>query len=164
MANPLPARQWPWGDQWDPAYCNTREGQECVGWLSPAGMFQAGLNPYGCHDLVGNVWEWTRSAYEPYPFEVRPADGSDEETVAALRVLRGGSWNNEIHNARCAVRNRNIPTNMNNNSGLRVVCAHLSAPAGNAVRQPLSAAGSRGHKERWCSLFPAEVPSGTNAK
>jgi hypothetical protein len=36
-------------------------------------------------------------------------------------VLRGGSWNNNQRNARCAIRNRNIPDNFNNNVGFRVV-------------------------------------------
>ncbi|RMF27529.1 MAG: hypothetical protein D6759_17530 [Chloroflexi bacterium] len=37
------------------------------------------------------------------------------------RVVRGGSWNNNQRNARCAYRNRNDPDNFNNNLGLRVV-------------------------------------------
>ncbi len=36
-------------------------------------------------------------------------------------VLRGGSWNNNIHNARAVNRNRNNPNNRNNNIGFRVV-------------------------------------------
>ena len=39
------------------------------------------------------------------------------------RVLRGGSWNNNRNNARCAYRNRNEPDNFNNNIGFRVVCS-----------------------------------------
>ena len=35
--------------------------------------------------------------------------------------MRGGSWNNNQDNARCAVRNRNQPDNRNNNLGFRVV-------------------------------------------
>jgi len=36
------------------------------------------------------------------------------------RVLRGGSWNNNnINNLRAANRNRNNPTNTNNNVGFR---------------------------------------------
>ena len=34
---------------------------------------------------------------------------------------RGGSWNNETHNIRCAYRNRNNPDNRNNNGGFRCV-------------------------------------------
>jgi hypothetical protein len=40
------------------------------------------------------------------------------------RVVRGGSWNNNRNNARCACRNRNNPDNWNNNAGLRLVVAH----------------------------------------
>ncbi|MBM4467633.1 MAG: hypothetical protein FJ014_19115 [Chloroflexi bacterium] len=40
------------------------------------------------------------------------------------RVLRGGSWNNNQNNARCAYRNRNNPDNSNNNIGFRVVVSH----------------------------------------
>jgi len=39
------------------------------------------------------------------------------------RVLRGGSYNNNARNVRCAVRNRNNPDNRNNNIGFRVVVA-----------------------------------------
>jgi hypothetical protein len=36
-------------------------------------------------------------------------------------VLRGGAFNNNPNNARCAYRNRNNPNNRNNNIGFRVV-------------------------------------------
>jgi Sulfatase-modifying factor enzyme 1 len=36
------------------------------------------------------------------------------------RVLRGGSWNNNPQNLRSANRNRNNPTNRNNNRGFRL--------------------------------------------
>ena len=36
------------------------------------------------------------------------------------RVNRGGSWNNNPQNLRSANRNRNNPTNRNNNLGFRV--------------------------------------------
>jgi len=35
--------------------------------------------------------------------------------------VRGGSWNNNQNNARCADRNRNNPNNSNNNIGFRLV-------------------------------------------
>jgi hypothetical protein len=40
-----------------------------------------------------------------------------------VRVVRGGSWNNNRNTARCAYRNRNEPDNFNNNIGFRVVCS-----------------------------------------
>jgi hypothetical protein len=43
-------------------------------------------------------------------------------------VLRGGSFNNNRRNARCAYRNRNNPNNWNNNNGFRVgVVSHIFA-------------------------------------
>jgi hypothetical protein len=59
-------------------------------------------------------------------------------------VLRGGSWNNNQNNARCANRNNNHPDNRNNNIGFRVVVGshNFPQPAGNAVRLRLD---SRGH-------------------
>ncbi|TAF11300.1 MAG: hypothetical protein EAZ77_01080 [Nostocales cyanobacterium] len=38
-----------------------------------------------------------------------------------LRLLRGGSWNNNARNCRSANRNRNARDNRNNNLGFRVV-------------------------------------------
>jgi hypothetical protein len=42
--------------------------------------------------------------------------------------LRGGSWNNNANNARCANRNNNNPDNRNNNIGFRCVLAGASVP------------------------------------
>ena len=48
-------------------------------------------------------------------------------TAESCRVLRGGSFNNDQRNARCAYRNRNNPNNRNDNNGFRVVvAAHFS--------------------------------------
>jgi len=40
------------------------------------------------------------------------------------RVLRGGAFNNNENNARCAYRNNNQPDERNNNIGFRLVVAH----------------------------------------
>jgi hypothetical protein len=39
--------------------------------------------------------------------------------------MRGGAFNNNQDNARCAYRNRNNPNNRNNNIGFRVVVSTL---------------------------------------
>lgn len=39
--------------------------------------------------------------------------------------MRGGSWNNNPRNLRSANRNRNTPTDLNNNIGFRL-CLHSS--------------------------------------
>ena len=50
------------------------------------------------------------------------------------RVLRGGSFNNNQRNVRCAYRNNNNPNNRNNNIGFRCVVAHDILTAGTARR------------------------------
>ena len=48
-------------------------------------------SPWDLFDMHGNVWEWTRSAYKPYPY--RPDDGrNDPAPGEEKRVARGGSW------------------------------------------------------------------------
>ena len=48
-------------------------------------------------------------------------------------MLRGGAFNNNPRNVRCAYRNHNNPDNRNDNIGFRVVVSTLSA-SGNAWR------------------------------
>ena len=51
----------------------------------------------------------------------------DNGQLGSNRVNRGGSWNNEARNCRSAHRNRNNPSNRNNNLGFRVAPAQIKA-------------------------------------
>ncbi|HMV49657.1 MAG TPA: SUMF1/EgtB/PvdO family nonheme iron enzyme, partial [Blastocatellia bacterium] len=66
------------------------------------------------------------SAHEIF-FEFSSCSGGDiwrgRDRGTPLRVLRGGSWNNNGNNSRSANRNRNTPDNINNNLGFRLVSA-----------------------------------------
>jgi len=44
------------------------------------------------------------------------------------RVVRGGAFNNNDRNVRCAYRNNRNPHNRNNNNGFRVVFSTLFSP------------------------------------
>jgi formylglycine-generating enzyme required for sulfatase activity len=44
------------------------------------------------------------------------------------RLIRGGSWNNNQRNARCACRNRDLPDNFNNNIGFRMILSISLSP------------------------------------
>jgi formylglycine-generating enzyme required for sulfatase activity len=67
-------RLYPWGNEFIKDACNHNE---IVGGTTPVGYYRNHSSPYGCHDMAGNVLEWTSSDYAP-----------GEEG----KVLRGGSW------------------------------------------------------------------------
>jgi formylglycine-generating enzyme required for sulfatase activity len=93
-------RQYPWGDEFDPSRCNTSEGQSRG--TTPVGQYPTGASPYGALDMAGNVWEWCSSIYKPYPYD--PGDGRENPEGEGSRALRGGSWRDGQHGARCAFR------------------------------------------------------------
>ena len=64
------------------------------------GSFKA--NPWSLHDMHGNVWEWTRTAYKPYPYVA--GDGRNDPAEADRIVVRGGSWRDMPKRSRSAFR------------------------------------------------------------
>ena len=110
--------EWPWGDDWDPKKCNSREGRK--GGTTPVGAYSPqGDSPYGAADMAGNVWEWCHSVYKPYPYQVQ--DGRENEADKNARVLRGGSWYYDRGSARCAFRYYLLPTDRYDYYGFRCV-------------------------------------------
>ena len=84
-------------------------------------------NPWGLHDMHGNVWEWTRSLFRPYPY--REDDGRNEIALDGDRVVRGGSWYDRPKRARSAFRLAYRPYQRVYNVGFRVVIPAKAAPA-----------------------------------
>lgn len=57
--------------------------------LAPVASYKP--NAFKLYDMIGNVAEWTRSEYRPYPWN--EADGrNDTKDIHAPRAVRGGSW------------------------------------------------------------------------
>jgi iron(II)-dependent oxidoreductase len=56
------------------------------------GAFPGNLSPIGCYGMIGDVWEWTASAFLPYSPESSTAELPVGRFDAGARVLRGGSW------------------------------------------------------------------------
>jgi formylglycine-generating enzyme required for sulfatase activity len=94
-------RIWPWGNEWDARRCNSSEGGP--GDTMPVGQYSPqGDSPYGCVDMVGNVWEWTLSLYKDYPYDLE--DGREDPRSSGPRVLRGSAFNYSGRGVRCACR------------------------------------------------------------
>lgn len=83
----------------------------------PVGTKRA--NPWGLHDLHGNVWEWCLDVHAP----IRPEPATDPRGPAAgpTRILRGGSWINGPVSLRSAFRPHEPPTLAEPHIGFRLV-------------------------------------------
>ena len=77
-------------------------------------------NGYGLYDMSGNVWEWCWDWYS----NSTPTGGQDPTGPAAsgvIRVLRGGSWDDDADSAARAYRVSFNPDSRNISLGLRLV-------------------------------------------
>ena len=109
---------YPWGDE-DPA-CdrgakNGAQFADCGGETVPVGSFSP--NGYGLYDIAGNVWEWTSSLWDEYPYD--PDDGRESRDSLESRVLRGGSWYSGYDFLRVAVRSHLFPDLRDSGNGFR---------------------------------------------
>ncbi len=66
-------RKWPWGAAFDASLCNGSSATP-----TPVKQFPNGRSPFGCYDMVGNVWQWTESVRD---------DG-----YTRFVMIRGGSY------------------------------------------------------------------------
>jgi len=90
-------RVYPWGEDADRRLANFQSQA-----TAPVGSYRCEACLYGLADMSGNVWEWTRSPYQPYPF----TDDDDAEGLGedALWVMRGGAYTDPPRNVRGAIR------------------------------------------------------------
>jgi formylglycine-generating enzyme required for sulfatase activity len=80
---------YPWGNDFDPAYCNTAEAH--LEALTPIDMYRlVGDSAYGVSDMIGNAAEWTLARKMPYPYS--PEGGRHDLNIVEARVARGGSY------------------------------------------------------------------------
>lgn len=107
-------RIFPWGNQATPNPANLGStSPRAVGAVPCTGCV------YGLSDMSGNVWEWTRSPYQDYPYT--EADDRDTVNEDALWVIRGGAFSDEINNARSATRGAADPGARRDFIGFRLV-------------------------------------------
>jgi formylglycine-generating enzyme required for sulfatase activity len=114
------ARIYPWGDVWEKNRANTNEGGP--GQTTPVGAYSVAgdSSPYGLHDVVGNVYEWTSSLWDTTSSHAGIQEQPGDKEWYEMHVLRGGSWRDISQFARAAFRTGFSPYSAMGDSGFRI--------------------------------------------
>jgi iron(II)-dependent oxidoreductase len=112
-------RLYPWGDeQPTPDHANLDQLS-----FQPmeVGAYPEGVSPYGCHQMIGDVWEWVNTDFYGYPgFEAWPYREYSEVFFGdEYKMLRGGSWATRPGAIRNTFRNWDYPIRRQIFSGFR---------------------------------------------
>jgi iron(II)-dependent oxidoreductase len=112
-------RRHPWGDS--PPTTSLANLDQWLFGPAPVGAYPDGASPFGCEQMLGDVWEWTSSGFHPYPgFQAFPyGEYSEPFFGGPFKVLRGGSWATRPRVARCTFRNWDSPLKRQIFAGVR---------------------------------------------
>ncbi|MGH8761270.1 MAG: selenoneine synthase SenA [Burkholderiales bacterium] len=113
-------RRYPWGEA-EPAagHANLESGG-----LVAVDAFSAGDSAFGCRQLIGNVWEWTESSFDPYPgFVIDPYQEYSQPWFGTHKVLRGASFATTRRLVRNTFRNFYTPDRNDIFAGFRTCAA-----------------------------------------
>jgi iron(II)-dependent oxidoreductase len=85
-------RRYPWGDE-PPTPKRANLDTRFLGCVDVA-AFPAGDSAFGCRQMAGNVWEWTESAFYPFPGYLvdYPYREYSAPWFGYRKVLKGGAW------------------------------------------------------------------------
>jgi formylglycine-generating enzyme required for sulfatase activity len=78
-------------------------------------------NPWGLHDMHGNVQEWVQDWFEEYYYFDSPPDDPLGPKRGTLRTIRGGCWAMLATDCRSAARRGHTPDGPSDTIGFRVV-------------------------------------------
>ena len=112
-------RRYPWGETGPTAAHANLESSAPVA----VDAFREGDSASGCRQLIGNVWEWTESGFDPYPgFVIDPYQEYSQPWFGTHKVLRGASFATTRRLVRNTFRNFYTPERYDIFAGFRT-CA-----------------------------------------
>jgi len=117
-----PKRRYPWGDDIPAGGMPANMDWQTMGAVE-VGAYPDGDSEAGCRQMLGNVWEWTSSVFEPFPgFTLDMYKEYSEPWFHTRKVLRGGTWASRSRMLRNTWRNYFTPDRRDVFGGFRT-CA-----------------------------------------
>jgi gamma-glutamyl hercynylcysteine S-oxide synthase len=111
-------RRYPWGDE--PSPLERANVDASAGNVIDVAAHPEGDSPFGCRQMIGNVWEWTSTPFGPYPgFSPDPYKEYSEPWFGTHMVLRGGAWSTRARLITARWRNFYRPTRTDIITGFR---------------------------------------------
>lgn len=95
---------FPWGNS-SPSEHNSNLLESYHWGCTEIGSYTEGKSPSGCHQMIGDVWEWTSSEYTGYPGFKTGFDEYNDKWFTNQKVLRGGSFGTPKMSIRGSYRN-----------------------------------------------------------
>ncbi|MBX3065495.1 MAG: SUMF1/EgtB/PvdO family nonheme iron enzyme [Anaerolineae bacterium] len=108
--------RYPWGNDWQEGRSNVRSKRTVS-----VTAFPESASWVKAYDLVGNVWEWCADWYSETYYQPEGQTDPTGPSEGKGKVLRGGSWRQEIAHARGSARRYDGPTSRDDYIGFRVV-------------------------------------------
>jgi len=116
-------RRYPWGNDPD-TLSRANLDARGLGAVDVA-AFSAGDSAWGIRQMLGNVWEWTSSNFEPYPgFKADSYKEYSEPVFGTRKVLRGGTWATHSRMLNNKYRNFFTPERRDVFAGFRTCAPH----------------------------------------
>lgn len=110
---------YPWGNDWDPARCNSLGSDPFDETPAPVGSFPHGASWCGALDMAGNVWEWVADWFAPDYYAASPASSPAGPSTGRYRSMRGGSWGSPSELCRSFARGFRPPYARSDAAGFR---------------------------------------------
>lgn len=124
-ARGIDSRRYPWGDKFEPTFCNMRSSHAQMTPMSVLDHPQD-VSPYGVRGLAGNISDWCMDQYDASGPSIddtgrwHPTVDPDADTTT-LRTVRGGCWAFNVVACATTYRLALRPSHRRSSTGFRLV-------------------------------------------
>ena len=120
-------RRLPTEAEWECASQGADKNRSNLDWRNPntvsVNAYPESESTSGCLHMLGNVWEWTKTTFNPFPgFTPDPYKEYSQPLFSQTKILKGGCWATRSRLIRNSYRNYYTPDRRDVFAGFRT-CA-----------------------------------------